>query len=103
MFLVSDYSFSSVKIYGLGDCSFVDNHPLRPPLVWFCKHLKYCGTNAELSLAIVGPEEDDSETEATGGASSGQPRKYLKRGDYYKNSTDRMRITGETSLCSKKS
>jgi hypothetical protein len=62
--------------------------------VWFCKHLKYCGSDSELALALVGPDEPPSEPddELTGGG----VRKYTRRGgeNYYRDSADRLRITG---------
>lgn len=67
---------------------------------WFCKHLKYCGTDASLAQEVVGPDEEasDLDDEAEAG---GHARKYTKRGagsdqsHYYRDSADRLRITGE--------
>jgi hypothetical protein len=61
--------------------------------VWFCKHLKYCGVDNDLSRAIVSLEEDNSDLEESAG------KKYTKRGvsiasEYYKDTPDRLRITG---------
>ena len=51
-----------------------------------------------LARALVGPDEEASEPEEelmTGGTASGGLRKYAKRcGDYYKDSADRLRVTG---------
>jgi hypothetical protein len=64
--------------------------------VWFCKHLKYCGVDNELAQAIVSVEDDDSEAEEEGAGG----RKYTRRGmgnsEYYKDTPDRLRVTGET-------
>jgi hypothetical protein len=68
--------------------------------VWFCKHLKYCGTldNEELALALVGPDEPASEPDDELTGSSGGVRKYTRRGaggeNYYRDSAERLRITG---------
>ncbi len=61
--------------------------------MWFCKHLKYCGVDNDLSRAIVSLEEDNSDLEESAG------KKYAKRGvsiasEYYKDTPDRLRITG---------
>ncbi len=65
--------------------------------MWFCKHLKYCGVDNDLSRAIVSLEEDNSDLEESAG------KKYAKRGvsiasEYYKDTPDRLRITGTMSL-----
>ncbi len=65
--------------------------------MWFCKHLKYCGVDNDLSRAIVSLEEDNSDLEDSAG------KKYAKRGvsiasEYYKDTPDRLRITGTMSL-----
>ncbi len=61
--------------------------------MWFCKHLKYCGVDNDLSRAIVSLEENSSDLEESAG------KKYAKRGvsiasEYYKDTPDRLRITG---------
>lgn len=84
---------SSVQQYNCPKCSQV----IRVKhIAWFCKHLRYCRDNNDIANALVGPDEDDSDTEENG------KRKYNKMTGSYdgsvmfmKDSDERLRITGE--------
>merc|ERR1719383_607500 len=62
-------------------------------LVWFIKHLKYCGKDDDLANQLIKPDDYSSDEEDN----PDFRKKYTKRPpvDLMKDSAERLRITGE--------
>ena len=76
------------------DCPKCNKEIRVKHIAWFAKHLKYCRVDTETAADLVAPEDTESDGEETG-----IKKRQVKRADnndcLYRDSEERLRITGE--------
>ena len=85
------YHTSDPKVF---DCPKCNKQVRVKHIAWFAKHLKFCRVDTEMANNLVTPDDVDSDGEETG-IKKKQVRKADNNECLYRDSEERLRITGE--------